>query len=244
MPASLIRTKLSDLIIKLLKSLDQYNSTDLTISTLSTDYDTMGERARICLNIGLHKCYDLAKESKYLEAYPTTNIATVAGVDYVELDQEAELDDIEAITETTNSRKLVRRSWGWYRRHVPDPSQVTGNPLYYIRRGDRLYLTPRPNSAITLTIDFNKYMGDLKSGDDQPLFPTHYDGWVIAEAMVEWHKMEDPTAVPPLIIEERDDARKIALGGIFTAYDYSLQSGSNCEPEELSAWPYKRPIPS
>ncbi len=226
MPSTLITTKLSDLIIDFLKSLDAYNSTDLSISGISagayTDVDTSGERARRCLNKGLHLIYDLIKDSKYLESYPTTRLSSQEGIDYIELDPETYLDDIEAITDTTNNYKLIKRSWAWYRMNVPNPANATGDPQFYIRRGSRVYLTPRPTSVRTYTIDFRKYTEDLKNNGDQPLLPTHYDYWIISESIQFWKRMEDENYV---MVEPPE--RYIALGSIFSDYDSSSQVGSH-----------------
>ena len=79
MPASsLTHTKLSDLTIKFLKAIDSYNSGDLTVSDADTDQDTLGERARIVLNLAIHGIYGLIKGSKYLDAMPTTALASIA----------------------------------------------------------------------------------------------------------------------------------------------------------------------
>ena len=74
-------TTFQNLIKKLLKSLDNYNSNDLTVSTTDTDQNTSGEVAGICLNQALHKIYDLIKGSRYTEAFPTTKISQTAGLD-------------------------------------------------------------------------------------------------------------------------------------------------------------------
>lgn len=242
MASPLTHTTLADLIKKLLKSLDSYNSTDLTLSTPNADSDSLGERARLCLNQALHMIYSLIKDSRYLEAYPTTNLSTTANQDYVDLDPEAYLDDIDAITETTNDRKLIRKSWSWYRRNYPDPSQVSGEPLYYIRRGNRVYLAPRPSSAIPLTIDFRKLTDDLKLNGDISLLPTRYDYWIIAEAKVIWFEMEDPTAVPALIIAERDNKRQIGMESVVDTHDTILQSRSHFDSsDDPGILPYERP---
>lgn len=236
-------TKLSDLIIKFLKSQDSYNSGDLTLSDTDTDQDTLGERAKICLNQALHLCYDLVKDSKYLEAYPTTSLASTPNVAYIDLDSETFLDDIEAISEqTTQQIKLIKKSWSWYRRNFPSPANVTGDPVYYIRRGNRVYLGPTPSEARTYTIDFIKLTKDLSLPGDYSLLPTRYDQWVIMEAMVRWYIMEDPTSVPQLIVTERDNSRFAAMNSISTSFDMIRQAGSNCENDTLSAYAYKRPV--
>lgn len=236
-------TNLQGLIKKLLKALDNYNSLDLDLSTPNSDKNTSGEVAAICINIALHTCYDLVKESKYLKALPSTSFSSVASRDYIDLDIIPGLDEIESITESTNHIRLVKRSWNWYRQNYPDPSLTSGVPYYYIRRNSRIYLAPRPASAINYTIDFVKLMNDLKLNGDVSLLPTHYDYWVIAEAKVKWAEMEDPAAVPPSFISERNEARDIAVNAILSAYDESYQSDShwdnNNAPRNRG---YQRPV--
>lgn len=242
MALSTTHTPLSGLIKKLLLSIDSYNSADLTLETAGdTTVDTLGERARVCINFALHKIYSLIKDSKYLENFPVTTLASTTSQDYIDLDPEAFLDDIESITDTTNDYKLIKKSWGWYRRHAPDPSAATGTPIYYIRRGSRVYLTPRPTSAITYTVDFKKLVGDLKLNGDLPLIPTQYDIWIISEAKFEWFVMEDPSSVPQVIVEGRNDTRQAALESIMTSYDQIRQAGSNTESEPFGMMPWSSP---
>lgn len=242
MPSSLIHSTLNQLVVKFLKLIDSYNSTDLTVSNDATDQDTSGERARICINTALGIIYDLIKDSKYLESFPSQKLFTTEGQDWVDLDPETFLDDIEAITDTVNDTRLERRSWSWYRSNYVDPSSATGNPIYYIRRNNRIYLAPRPNAVLPLTIDFRKFTEDLKIAGDQPLLPTHYDYWIIAESTVIWYQMEDPNAVPALVISERDSKRQIAMESIMTSYDNVRVAESHFDREFIQGYPYKRPV--
>lgn len=227
MSSPLTHTRFSELIKKTAKSLDYYNSGDLSVSTETTDQNTSGEIIGIAINNALHQIYDLIKDSRYLEAFPTTKLSTEAGKDWVDLDPEAFLDEIESIADTSNNIKLTKKSWNWYRRNYPDPSDATGNPIFYIRRDTRLYLAPQPSSVIPLTIDFRKFTGDLKLGGDLPLLPTHYDYWIMAEAKVKFYETLDALEIPPFIVSERNEARATAMGSIFSDYDSSLQAGSN-----------------
>jgi len=93
MASPLTSTTFANLIKKLLKTLDNYNSTDLTRSTTSTDQNSSGELAGIVLNHALHEIYDLIKDSKYLKALPSTNLSSIADQDYIDLDVEPYLDD-------------------------------------------------------------------------------------------------------------------------------------------------------
>lgn len=241
----LTHTTLQDLIKKFLKSIDEWNSNDLTISTPTVDQNTSGEVAKISINLALHTIYDLIKDSKYLQALPTTSLSSVSGQDYIDLDISPGIDEIEAITERTNHIRLVRKSWNWYRKNFPDPSQSSGIPYYYIRRDSRIYLAPRPASVINYTIDYVKMMNDLKRLGDVSLLPTHYDYWIIDEAKVNWFEMEDPQSVPAVIIADRNDSREIATNAIMSAYDQAYQADSHWQSNNAPRnWGYNRPVGS
>ena len=243
MPTPLTSSTLTQLIVKVMMAWDSWNSTDTTISTTDTTNDTSGERARQAINRALQLIYALIKDSKYLEAYPTTALSSTANQDYIDLDPEAYLDDIDSITETTNQKiRLTRRSWSWYRTNYPDPSQAVGDPVYYIRRGNRIYLAPRPSSAVPYTIDFRKIPQELKLGGDVPLIPNSLDFWVVAESVVILYIMEDPTSVPPQVLVERNDCRAAGLNSVNTSFDKPMQSGSNTESDGRHSYPYKRPV--
>ena len=243
MPTPLTSSTLTQLIVKVMMAWDSWNSTDTTISTTDTTNDTSGERARQAINRALQLIYALIKDSKYLEAYPTTALSSTANQDYIDLDPEAYLDDIDAITETTNQKiRLTRRSWSWYRTNYPDPSQAVGDPVYYIRRGNRVYLAPRPSSAVPYTIDYRKIPKELSLGGDVPLIPNSLDFWVVAESVVILYIMEDPSSVPAQVLVERNDARAAGLNSVNTSFDKPMQSGSNTESDGRHSYPYKRPV--
>lgn len=234
------------LIKKLLLSIDSYNSTDTTIETPSTlTVDTLGERARLCLNQALGNMYALIKDSKYLEAFPTTSYSSTANQDYIELDIEETLDDVESVVDTTNDDRLVRKSWAWYRRNYTDPSAQTGTPSYYIIRNDRMYLAPRPSSVIPYLVDFKKRTRDLRLNGDIVLLPEQYDGWIIQEAKVKWYEMEDPNAIPLVVISERDSIRQTSIDAIMTGYDFSRVAQSHfSRNDEPRSYGYQRPVGS
>ena len=244
MNSPLTHSTLATLTKKLLLSMDSYNSDDTAIETPSTlTVDSLAERARLCLNLALGTMYGLIKNSKYLDAFPTTSFVATASQDYIELDIVPMLDDVETVTDTDNEEQLIRKSWAWYRRNYPDPTAQTGTPDYYIIRNDRMYLAPRPSSAVNYLVDFRKRTRDLRLNGDIVLIPEQYDGWIIQESKVKWYEMEDPTSVPPLVISERDGIRQIALDTILTGYDYERVSAShfnrNSEPRSYG---YQRPV--
>jgi len=185
------------------------------------------ELAGICTNNALHKIYDLIKGSKYTEALPTTRYSSVANQAYIDLDDECYLDDVESIVDTVNQIQLTRKSWWWYRRNFPAYDTQSGVPIFYIRRRNRIYLAPTPTSVINYTLDFQKMQKDLVADGEISLIPTHYDYWIIAEAMVEWYMMEDKDNVPQSVKDERDRSKQLAMDSIFTGYNTNLQSTSH-----------------
>ena len=56
------------------------------------------------------------------------------------------------------------------------------------------------------------------------MLPTKFDYWINAEAAVFWYQMEDATAIPASIIEERNDMREIALNSIMSNFDMVSRS--------------------
>ena len=218
MNSPLTHTTFTNLKKNFLKMLDNFNANDLTGTNSS------GEIAGICINKALHKIYDMIRDSKYVQSLPSTNFSSAIGVDYIDLDIEEYLDEIESITDTTNNLRLTRKSWDWYRRHVPNPSNVTGIPTVYARRFSRIYLTPQPTSIIQYTCDFIKNTNDLVDDNAISLLPTKFDYFINAEARVEWYMMEDSNAVPVSVIEERNDMREIALSSILSNFDTFSQS--------------------
>lgn len=242
-PSTQTHTKLSSLVIKFLKAIDSYNENDLSVSDTDTDQDTLGERARIVLNLALSNIYGMIKDSKYLDAMPTTALVSTADQDFIQLDIVPQIDDVEKVLDTENDYRLERKSWAWYRRNYPDPASSTGRPLIYIIRNDRMYLAPRPTEAVTYTVDYRKLTDDLELPGDLPLLPTQYDAWIISEAKVWWYGMEDPTSVPPILVSERNQIREISLGAINVSFDHPRQSashfGASGEARNLG---YSRPV--
>jgi len=226
-------TKLTDLIKKfLIAGVDSYNSGDLTISDGDTQEDTLGERARMCINLALSKIYGLIKDSKYLEALPAESVQSIAGQDYISLDTISQVDDVESVVDTDNDFQLTRKSWDWYRENYSDPSSNTGTPNVYIIRNDRLYFAPRPSSAVNYTVDFKKLTTDLVLANDVPLIPTQYDGWIIAEGRVQWYLMEDPNTVPAILLSERNDIQQISMDSILTGYNMERVARSHFDRTE------------
>lgn len=244
MPSPLTHSTFVTLIRKLLRMLDNWNANDQTRSTPTVIENTSGEIAGIAINLALHQIYDLIKDSKYLQANPSVALSSAVSQDYIELDVEPTLDEIESITDTTNNVQLIKKSWWWYRRHYPDPSETTGNPVYYVRRNQRIYLAPRPVSVINYTVDFVKNENDLVADGDLPLIPTHYDYWILAEAKVKWFEMEDASSVPLAIISERNEAREIATNAILSGFDELSESASHWNEGAPSTLPYDSPIGS
>ena len=210
---SLSGSTLTVLQKEFLIGIDNYNSDDLTGDGSSGDLATKS------LNKALQIIYSIIKDSKYMKAYPSTALATTANQDYIDLGAVTDMDEIEDIADPTNIYKLLKIPYWRYKEWSPDPSSVTGTPTHYARLFNRIYLYPRPTTVITYNTTYVKIYGDLSSGSDQALIPSKYNYWIYAEAEVQWYKMEDPNAVPAIVISERDRMQEIALKDILSAFN-------------------------
>lgn len=217
----------------LISKADMYDANDLT-GTASA-----GDRADRCINQALQKIYSMVSDTRYLEANPGS-LSSVADQEYIELSGISDLRQIKSIVEATNDLKLVRIPFWQYRIWSPDPSNVTGTPTHYARLFNRIYLFPRPTSAITYTVDYEKTISDLSSDSDQAGVPAKYNYWILAEAHYFWQLMIDPsdTAAMSVIIAAASDAREQALRDIYAEYEGELVSESrwgvdDTEPHHL-----------
>lgn len=210
-------SSLATLRKEFLIQIDNYNADDLTGDASSGDLATKS------INKALQKMYALIKDSKFLQAYPTTNLVSTSGQDYIELGTVTDLDEIASIQDTTNYIKLVKIPWYKYRQLSPDPSVNTGVPTHYARLFNRIYLYPRPSSAITYTTDYIKTYSYLSDDGDLALIPARYNFWIYSEAEVEWYKMQDASAVPKIVISERDANREIAIKDILSGFNEDFQ---------------------
>ncbi len=215
-------TTLTNLRERFLKLLDNYNANDLTGTNSS------GEVADLCINEALQNIYAQLKASRYLEAYGSTALVSVASQSYIELSNIADLDEIRALKDTTNQITLFEISAARYFREVPDPSAVTGTSYRFCRIFNRIYLDPRPTTAITYTCEYIKNYARLSSDSDRALIPSAYDKWIYDEARVLWLQMEDITAIG--VIEdakaERKESRDLFIGTIMAQFGRSTQAGS------------------
>lgn len=201
--------------------IDQYNANDLSGDSSS------GDQANKAINKALQKCYQLIRDSRFMQAYPTTSLVSTSGQDYIDLGAVTDLDEIISLQDTTNIVKLVKIPWHKYRTMAPDPSQMTGVPYYYSRLFNRIYLLPRPSSAITYTAEYIKIYSELSADADQALIPSMYNYWIYSEAEVEWYKMQDANNIPQIVLTERAENREIALKSIMSAFNENYQSESN-----------------
>lgn len=198
--------------------IDNYNANDLTGDGSSGDLATKS------INKALQKIYSIVKDEKFMEAYPSTLLASTANQDYISLSAIADLDDILSITDTSNLYKLKYIPFWKYREWSPDPSVVTGMPTHYTKLFDRIYLYPRPTTVITYTTDFVKSYAELSNDVDVALLPSKYNYWIYAEAEVEWYKMQDPYNIPQIVITERQRCYDIALADIMSGFNENLQA--------------------
>jgi hypothetical protein len=61
------------------------------------------------------------------------------------------LQAIKWMTETSTQRRIMEKTLGWYRAHVPDPSRWTGTPDFYVPMGFTRIHT-RPSAACELFV--------------------------------------------------------------------------------------------
>ena len=229
------------LIDEFLKRIDNYNALDLDYSTANTS----GNVAGICINNALQTIYSKLKASRYLEAYSSTALASVADQAYIELSGISDLDEIVAVKDTTNQWKLREIKPEQYFRSVPSPASVTGTPIEYCRIFNRIYLNPRPTSVITYTTEYRKNYANLASSSDTALIPSKYNSWIYSEAYVIWLMGEDINASGAIQVaqSERDRVEQIFLNDIFSNFDFVPQGRSHFLENDERRWlPYQNPI--
>ena len=109
----------------------------------------------------------------------------------------------------------------------PDRANATGVPIYYTRLFNRIFLYPRPSSAITYSTEYIKLIARLSSDSDQAGIPAKFDDWIMKESRVIWFMMENPREMPAIVVSERDAAREIYLADMMADFDETLQVASN-----------------
>jgi len=184
----------------------------------------------IFINQTLQEIYALDQGRRLVQ--DTTTIATVAAQEYVEfatatpvVTATATPDEILNVYQTEDDIQLVRWSMDQYREFFPDVTNANGNPTHYARWRDRLYLYPRPDSAINLLLDIWVYPVALSADGDTPLLEIKYDEWILMGAAFRWMRLIDP-----------DDSTKI---GTFKALydDLTRKYG-----EDLNREPSRKPV--
>lgn len=201
---------LTNLRTRFLKMIDNYNADDLTGTNSS------GEVADLYINESLQVIYSKIKNSRYLDAYGSTSLATTADQAYIELSAISDLDELFSIKDTENDYTLIEIPKWRYFLEIPDPANSTGTPYRYCRIFNRIYLDPRPTSVITYTTEYKKTYGRLSADADQALIPSRMDKWVYDEAWVQWLRGEDSSNVSAiqLAMAERDRTEDIFLSDI------------------------------
>lgn len=207
---------------KFLKLIDNWNSGDLTGT------NSAGEVADLCINDGLQLIYAQIKASKFMQAYGSTSLVSTSGQAYIALSAITDMDEIVSLKDTTNRITLIEIQAQEYFRQVPDPAQSTGTPIRYCRIFNRIYLDPRPTSAITYTTEYVKVYPRLAADADQALIDSKYDDWIMKEAHCIWMKMEDPASAGlAFLVRERDDAREIYINDIMSNFDLKVVARSH-----------------
>ena len=169
----------------------------------------------------------MLKASKYLQAYASTALSTVANQAYIELSGIADLDEVVAVQDTTNDVTLQCIPANVYFRANPDPSNNTGTPYRYCRIFNRIYLDPRPTAIINYTVQYQKTYARLTSDADVALIPSKYDDWIYSEAKPEWYAMLYEGQVPAYILAAQADTRIIYMNDVMSDFDMVPQSESH-----------------
>jgi len=229
---------LSTLRTKFLKLIDNYNANDLTGTNSS------GEVADLCINGALQTIYAQIKQSRYLDAYASTSLVSVADQAYINLSGITDLDELFAIKDTSNQYSLEEIPKWRYFFERPDPSQSTGTPYRFCRIFNRIYLDPVPNAVITYTTEYKKLYPDLSSDSDQALIPSRFDTWIMQEARVLWLLGEDPNATGSIQIaqKERERVADVFLSDIASMFARASQSTSNIQRWGMRLNPYDHAI--
>src|SRR3990167_3898106 len=212
---------LTTLRSRFLRMIDNYNASDLTGTNSS------GDLADLCINDALQLIYSLVKSTRHMESYVSTSFASTSGQDYIEISGITDLDEVRAIRDTTNDYTLIAMTADQYFRWSPDRSNQTGVPTHYCRIFNRIFLFPRPSSAITYSTEYIKIYARLSADSDQALIPSKFDDWILKEARVLWFMMEDPRQMPPIIVSERDQARELYLADMMSGFDLTTRVNSN-----------------
>ncbi len=207
-------TTLTNLRTRFLKLIDNYNANDLTGTNSS------GEVADLCLNDALQLIYAQIKDSRYMQAYSSTGLASTANQSYIELSGITDVDNISSMKDTTNNITLKEIPTHQYFTQVPDAADQTGTPSQYCRIFNRIYLNPRPTAVITYTTEYVKTYTRLASDSDTALIPTKYDDWIYKEA------------------------REIYINDVMSNFDLVSVSRSHWNDSEPNAYPYDSPIGS
>lgn len=216
-------TTLANLRTRFLKFIDNYNANDLTGTNSS------GDVADLYINEALQTIYQDIKNTRYLDAYESTALLSVANQRYINLSAITDLDEIFAIKDEDNQIVLQEVSPWRIFFEVADPDSRTGTPYRYARVFDRIYLDPVPTSVITYTTPYKKTYARLASDSDQALIPFKYDPWIYAEARVLWLMGEDPSNIAAIGLaqKERERVRDIALADLGSQFNSPRQAGSH-----------------
>lgn len=229
---------LSVLRSRFLRLIDNYNSNDLSGTNSS------GDVADLCINDALQTIYSLIKSSRHTDAYSLTSLVSTADQAFINLSAISNIDEILAIKDTANQTKLRKITPEQYFMRSPDPASNTGRPIEYCRIFNRIYLNPRPTSAITYTTEYKKIYPNLSSDSSVALIPSKYDRWIMAEALVIWLMGEDPNATAAINTaqKERERCERIFMNDIDSHFDEAPQGASHFLDGEVSGRMFSSPI--
>lgn len=214
-----------NLISRFLKLVDEYNANDLSTGSDNSNGDVAG----LCINEALQLIYSQLKASKFLQDYDSSALISTANQAYIDLSAISNLDEIVALRDTTNNLILQYIAPEIYFLTTSNPANDTGTSFQYTRIFNRIYLKPRPVSAITYLANFLKTYPRLVATSDQSLIPMKFDPWTYAEAKVLWLEMMDKNNIAAIesAKTERDRTAQILLSDAMSQFDYVPQAESH-----------------
>jgi hypothetical protein len=179
----------------------------LTMADHPTADVTAQNTMKLFINQTLQELYQMSGQ-RLLQDRGT--ITTVANQEYVLIsgitilvNATFPLDEIVNIYQLSDDIKLIRLDIKEYRRIFADVTSQGGNPTHYARFTDRLYLYPRPSSAIVLYIDCYTLAPNLSAAGDVSLISPKFDEVILSGTVYRWHKYIEPDDSNKILIHKK-----------------------------------------
>lgn len=94
--------------------------------------------------------------------------------------------DLVQITDSAgNQYPLTERTWSYLRTLQTSPTTLTGLPVDWCWYGEKLYLYPTPNAALTCTVWYVKSYAELTAGESND-WTTEREATDLIEARATW----------------------------------------------------------